>query len=70
MAKAKELGIDGVEFSQCLTGAWYQKTLNDEIAQGNRMNLEGTPSVYLNDVFVNYKDDTELFGIIEAALKQ
>lgn len=72
VGKAKELGIDEAEFSKCLAEAWYQKTLDSEVAQGDRLKLQGTPSIYLNDIPVdlaNIKDADGLFSIIEAALK-
>lgn len=70
VAKAKELGMDADQFSQCLTQAWYQKTLEREIAQGNKAGLEGTPSVYINDAPVKFDNEGEFFKILEAAIQK
>jgi protein-disulfide isomerase len=67
---AKDLGMNESEFSGCLTEAWYQKTLNNEITEGNRLNLQGTPSVYLNDAPLVFEDSDQLATIIEAALSK
>ena len=67
---AKDFGMNESEFSRCLTEAWYQKTLNNEIVEGNRLNLQGTPSVYLNEAPLVFEDSDQLATIIEAALSK
>lgn len=66
-AKAKEIGLDVAEFTSCLTGARYQKALEREIDEGNKLGLEGTPSVYLNNKIMNYRGPDEFFKILDAA---
>lgn len=68
VAKAKEIGLDEAAFSACLTGAKYQKALEREIAQGNQLGLEGTPSSYLNDAYMNHRTSEEFFKLLDAAI--
>jgi protein-disulfide isomerase len=44
--------------------------LNNEIIEGNRLNLQGTPSVYLNEAPLVFEDSDQLATIIEAALSK
>ncbi len=70
VAKAKELGMDETQFSQCLSQAWYQKVLEREIAQGDKMGLEGTPSIYINDAPVIFGNEEEFFKILDATIQK
>lgn len=67
VARAKEIGLDAAEFTSCLTGARYQKALEREIDEGNKLGLEGTPSVYLNNTLMNFRGPEEFFKILDAA---
>lgn len=67
---AKKVGITDASFWTCLQSAWYQKTLESEIAEGNRLNLQGTPSVYLNDKPLSFRSTDELFKMIDAVLSK
>lgn len=66
---AKKAGINDASFGQCVSEAWYQKTLDREIADGDRLGLQGTPSYYLNGTLIDFRTADEFFAIIEAALK-
>lgn len=66
---AKKAGITDESFGTCLKSAWYQKTLESEIAEWNRLKLQGTPSVYLNDKPLNFKSAEELFAALDATIK-
>lgn len=68
-AAAKKAGITDPNFKQCVTEAWYQKRLEAEMKDGERLGLQGTPSVYLGDTILNFTTPEEFFGILDAALK-
>lgn len=70
VAAAKKIGMDGDQLSLCLSQAWYQKALEKEIAQGNTLGVEGTPSVFINNAPVNYKNSEEFFKILDATLQE
>jgi protein-disulfide isomerase len=66
---AKKAGItDIAEFESCLKGAWYQKSLEAQIAEGDRLRVNGTPTVLLGDAMVRYQDTNQLLSIIDAAV--
>jgi protein-disulfide isomerase len=53
-----------------LQSAWYQKTLEAEIAEWNRLNIGGTPSVYLNDVALKFTSVPDFFSMLDAVIQK
>jgi protein-disulfide isomerase len=67
---AKKAGIvDIAEFESCLKGAWHQKSLEAQIAEGDRLRVSGTPTVFIGEAAVRYTTNEQLISIIEAAVQ-
>ena len=70
MELAKKAGIaDIAEFESCLKEAWYQKSLEAQIAEGDRLRVSGTPTVFLGNAAVRYTSTEQLISIIDAAVQ-
>lgn len=66
---AKSLWLDESKFTMCLNEDWFQWKINSEIQDWKNMDLQGTPSIYLNGKIMKFSSEQEFFGIIDAALK-
>lgn len=63
---AKRIGLDLARFRLCLNSEETQKTVNEDIAEGLRLKLQGTPSFVVNGkVYLGTVDKSvyELYGI-------
>lgn len=66
---AKAAGISDVaEFSKCLSEGWYVSRIAKDKADGDRLRLDHTPSVYFNDKIVDFKSVEEFFAILDATI--
>jgi len=50
-ASAK-LGLTAEQFSNCVAGEKYAQTINDQTAEGFKFGVTGTPSFFVNDIFI------------------
>ena len=65
---ARKVGItDVADFEKCLVGAQYQKTLEKEISEGERLRVGGTPSIFINGALVQYDSPEQFFTILDGA---
>ena len=51
--EAKGLGLDGVKFGQCLTSGKYEKAIAENIKEGQKAGVKGTPAFFVNGAFLN-----------------
>lgn len=65
---ATKSGVDPANFAKCLSEGWYYAKIQSEMADGNRLGLSYTPSVYLNGKIVEFKSSEEFFAILDAAI--
>lgn len=65
---AKDAGIDEAAFTSCYSEGWYAKQIEAEMAEGDKLRLDHTPSVYLNGTIMSFKSEEEFFAIIDASL--
>jgi protein-disulfide isomerase len=67
---AAELGLDAQQFNQCLDSDKYQAKVQQEMAEGERLGVRSTPSLFVNGQLIqNGSDYQVLQTAIEAALK-
>jgi len=48
MGLAKEVGLDAVTFETCLGSGKYQAAIKQDIEEGNRVGVTGTPAFFIN----------------------
>ncbi|MGQ9602520.1 MAG: DsbA family protein [Candidatus Bipolaricaulia bacterium] len=66
---ATELGLDGPAFEECLTSERYRANLEEDIAEGRRLGVQGTPTFSINGRLVVGAQPYEKFKqIIEEEL--
>ena len=66
---AKELGLDGAKFAECLDGGKHAKTVADDIAAGKKVGVSGTPAFFINGVMLSGAQPIEEFKkLIDAEL--
>jgi protein-disulfide isomerase len=49
VALAVELGLDGEGFELCLDSRRYSSAVEEDIAEGKRLGVQGTPTFFIND---------------------
>jgi protein-disulfide isomerase len=67
---AKAIGLDTKTFNSCLDNSKHTKEVNAMTSEAMKLNLEGTPSVFLNGKPVQYQDLQNLPALIQAELKK
>lgn len=68
---AKEVGLDLPRFKRVLDRRTYKAAVEEEIALGKSVNVEGTPTLFLNGKIVqNAADATGLVAAIDSELKR
>jgi protein-disulfide isomerase len=68
---AAELGLDTQQFNQCLDSDKYQAKVQQEVAEGQRLGVNSTPSLFVNGQLIkNGSNYQVLQTAIEAALKK
>ena len=50
---AKSVGLDGTSFSACLDSGKYKKTVDDDMAAGQKVGVTGTPAFFINGVMLS-----------------
>ncbi|MDP2936205.1 MAG: thioredoxin domain-containing protein [Dehalococcoidia bacterium] len=64
---AKEMGMDANRFDSCLdSGRWASK-VNQELAEGQRRGVRGTPSFFIGKKMV---EGAEAYSVFEAAIEE
>src|SRR5581483_7034579 len=56
---ARELGLDGARFDQCLDKGEYTAAVQSDLTEAQELGLNGTPSFFLNDQFFSGAVDYE-----------
>lgn len=68
---AAELDLDTQQFNQCLDSGKYRSKVQQEVAEGQRLGVRSTPTLFVNGQLVkNGSDYQVLQAAIEAALKR
>lgn len=66
---AKSAGITDAEtFGKCLSENWYLGRVDKDMAEGERLGLNRTPSIYVNDRIMEFKSVEEFFAILDASI--
>jgi protein-disulfide isomerase len=50
---AKEVGLDGTNFSACLDSGKYKKSVDEDMAAGQKVGVSGTPAFFINGVMLS-----------------
>lgn len=67
---AKELGLDEKKFKECMDSGWAKKLVEQGQAEGQRVGVSGTPTLFFNGRKMNVGHDEESLGkAIEAEAK-
>jgi len=66
VSMAENLKLDMTAFNQCYQAKKYAGEIKNDIAQGQSLNIQGTPSIFVNGVIV--ADFTKLGQAIDTAL--
>lgn len=61
---AGELQLDGQAFSTCLDSGEYTADVNQDLADGQRAGVTGTPAFFINGRFLNGAVPYEQFAAI------
>lgn len=69
-AMAQELGLDAGQFDQCLSRQEHAQAVQDDVNAGRQLNVNSTPSIFVNGQRVLNPSLTELRAAIDAALQQ
>ncbi len=66
IAMAKDLNLDMTSFNQCFQQHQYSAQIQTDMAQGQSLNVSGTPSIFVNGVLVQ-SDYASISKAIDAA---
>ena len=66
---ASELGLDRTRFDAALDSGKFAETVQQDVDEGIKLGLKGTPSLFINGRRVTAKDYDELKASVDAALK-
>ena len=58
---AKDLGLDAGKFETCLSSGKYQAAIKEDIAEGNRVGVGGTPAFFINGRLITGAQPLEAF---------
>ena len=67
-ATARQLGMDGKKFDQCLDSGRYVEHVQNVQREGQRAGVNGTPAVFINGV--ELKGGSVPYSVVEAAIQQ
>ena len=66
---AKFAGVaDMPTFETCLKEGWYVNRMKKDMQDGDRLGLDHTPSIYVNDKIMDFKSVEEFFSILDASI--
>lgn len=58
-ARARELGIDGPKFDDCLDSKKYAQQVATDLEEGRKLGVAGTPAVFINGRFMGNDNSAE-----------
>ena len=61
---AKEIGLNPSAFETCLNSDKYQTAINEDIGEGNRVGVTGTPAFFINGRLISGAQPLEAFARI------
>ena len=61
-AYATELGLDAAEFDSCLTSTRYRNDVANDLQEGSRFGVRGTPAFFVNGRFLSGNQPFEAFA--------
>lgn len=64
---AQELGLNQTQFDDCLDSEKYRQAVRNDIAAGQRVGIQGTPSFVINDTLV---DGAYPFSVFESVIEE
>ncbi len=67
VAMAKSLNLDMTSFNQCFQSHQYSSQINSDMAEGQSLNVSGTPTLFVNGKLVQ-TDYNSISAAIDAAL--
>jgi len=68
-ASAQEVGLDVAAFEQCFSSGTYQATVQQDVDEGTRAGVTGTPAFFINGRLVSGAQPLERFTrVIEGEL--
>jgi protein-disulfide isomerase len=68
---ASELKLDGAAFASCLDGSKYGERVRDGVAQGARLGVNSTPTIYVNGRMLSGAQPYEVFvSVIDEELSR
>ena len=59
---AKEVGLDAVAFETCLGSGKYQAAIKQDIEEGSRVGVGGTPAFFINGRLITGAQPFEAFA--------
>ncbi|MGZ8436756.1 MAG: DsbA family protein, partial [Candidatus Binatia bacterium] len=59
---AQEVGLDAVAFETCLGSGKYQAAIKQDIEEGNRAGVTGTPAFFINGRLISGAQPVEVFA--------
>jgi protein-disulfide isomerase len=65
---ARRLGLDGKEFDSCLDSGRHIEQVQNDLKEGQRVGLTGTPAIFINGVIVD--GGAVGFSVLEGLIKQ
>jgi protein-disulfide isomerase len=67
---ALDLGLDGVQFDQCVQTKRYESVVDDDFQLGRDRDLQGVPTFFINGKAVLGFDPSEFFSAIDRAFSE
>ena len=66
---ATDISLNIADFNKCVNEWHYINKINEDLALWNKMQLPGTPSVYVNWKILNYTNEQDFFTILNELSK-
>ncbi|MDD2486931.1 MAG: thioredoxin domain-containing protein [Candidatus Gracilibacteria bacterium] len=66
---AKETGLNMDNFNKCMDEGFYISKIKEDMDIGDKLGLEGTPSVYVNGKNLDFRNPDEFFKILDQLIK-
>jgi protein-disulfide isomerase len=64
------LGLDMNAFNKCFKANAFKDKIDQDVAMATRLNVQGTPSVFVNEIFIDQPTFAAVQKAVEAALKK
>ncbi|EKD65832.1 MAG: hypothetical protein ACD_49C00082G0006 [uncultured bacterium (gcode 4)] len=66
---ATDISLNMADFNKCVIEWHYINKINEDLALWNKMQLVGTPSVYVNWKILNFTSEQDFFTILDQLIK-